>query len=446
MNYDTKITSAQHADLRHVLRPWTSNSYARPLIARGEGCWFWDHEGKRYLDMAAQRMYLALGHQHPGMVAALRRQAATLCTAASIYGSEVRSTAAALIAEVAPGGMEMVFFTTGGSEAVEHAIRMARLTTGRNKILSAYRSYHGSTAGSLSLTGDNRRLLTPEWSLPGVIHFFAPFLYRSHFNAVTESEECARALKHLEEVVLNEGPEHIAAILLETVVGRNGIIVPPDQYLPGVRALCDRYGILLILDEVMTGFGRCGEWFGADCWQIIPDLITFGKGVNSGYVPLGGVILGEAVADALAQGDGYPGGLTYSGHPLGCATAVASIEIFKEQHIIDHVNELAVKVFEPGLNELQDRHHCVGDIRGLGAFWAIELVKDRETREPLTDSDPSQPMTRLNAYCRHHGVWPFTHANRIHLVPPLVITEDELRFALGVIDEALTACDALTTS
>src|SRR3954447_1582398 len=297
------------ADQRdHVFHSWSAQSLVHPVeIAGGAGAWFWDAAGTRYLDFASQLVNLTLGHQHPRVVAAIQEQAATLCTVAPQFASAVRNRAAEMIAERAPGDLNTVFFTNGGAEGTENAVRMARLHTGRHKVLTAYRSYHGATAGAITFTGEPRRWGS-EPGLPGVVHFFGPYLYRSAFHATTEAEECARALEHLSTVVMMENPSSIAAIMLETVVGTNGILVPPDGYLEGVRELCDRHGIMLICDEVMSGFGRCGEWFAVQRWNITPDFIAFAKGVNSGYVPLGGVIMSDAIAASFDTRP-YPGGL-----------------------------------------------------------------------------------------------------------------------------------------
>ena len=299
----------------------------------------------------------------------------------------------------------MVFFTSGGAEANEMAIRMARVHTGRHKILAAYRSYHGSTAGASALTGEPRRWAT-EPGMPGVARFWGPNLYRSPFHATTEAEECDRALQHLRDTVVAEGAHTVAAVILETVVGTNGILVPPDGYLAGVRALCDEFGILYIADEVMAGFGRCGEWFAVDRWGVRPDLVCFAKGVNSGYVPLGGVVLSPAIA-ATFEDLAFPGGLTYSGHPLACAAAVASIRIFREEGILEHVRELGETVIGPALRDLADRHPSVGEVRGLGVFWALELVRDRSTREPLVPFNASgaaaAPMAEFGTACKARG-------------------------------------------
>jgi len=274
-----------------------------------------------------------------------------------------------------------VFFTNGGAEANENAVRMARLHTGRHKVFAAYRSYHGATAGAIALTGDPRRW-DSEPGMPGIVRYWGPYLYRSAFHAETEAQESERALQHLRNLITVEGPHTVAAILLETVVGTNGILIPSEGYLTGVRALCDEFGIVMIADEVMAGFGRCGEWFAVDHWKVTPDLITFAKGVNSGYVPLGGVIIAEAIA-ATFETRAFPGGLTYSGHPLACASAVASINIFKDEGIIDNARMLGKDVIGPALHALAERHPSIGEVRGLGTFWALELVRDRDTREPL---------------------------------------------------------------
>ena len=340
-----------------------------------------------------------------------------------------------------------MFFTNGGAEANENAVRMARLHTGRHKVLAAYRSYHGATAGAIALTGDPRRWPS-EPGMPGIVRYWGPYPYRSAFHAAHEQEECERALAHLRDVITFEGPDTVAAIVLETVVGTNGILVPPDGYLAGVRALCDELGIVMIADEVMAGFGRCGEWFAVDHWGVKPDLITFAKGVNSGYVPLGGVVISDPIAATFADRP-YPGGLTYSGHPLACASAVASINIFREEGIIEHARQLGTDVIGPGLRELAERHPSIGEVRGLGVFWALELVRDRATREPLVPfnaaGEAAAPMGELMAACKSRGLWPFTHFNRMHVVPPCTTTADEIREGLAVLDEALEVADKYYT-
>jgi taurine--2-oxoglutarate transaminase len=381
------------------------------------------------------------------MVEAIKAQVDKMCTIAPFHANEERSEAARLISEIAPGDLNMVFFTNGGAEATENAMRMARLHTGRNKVLTMYRSYHGATGGAIQLTGDPRRW-PAEPAMPGIIKFWGPYPYRSAFHSENELQETERALKHLEDTIMVEGPNYVAAIIMETVVGTNGILVPPPGYLEGVRAICDRYGIVMICDEVMCGFGRCGEWFAVDHWNVTPDLICFAKGVNSGYVPLGGVIISDRIADSFRERQ-FPGGLTYSGHPLACASAIASINIYKEEGILDKARRLGTDVIAPGLEKLKDKHPSVGDVRGIGAFWAIELVRNRETREPLVPFNAAgpdaKPMMDVLGACKAQGLWPFTHFNRIHVTPPLTTSDAEIHEGLAIIDEALTLADALYT-
>jgi taurine--2-oxoglutarate transaminase len=434
-------------DRRHVFHSWSAQALIDPVaIAGAEGSWIWDYDGNRYLDFSSQLINVNIGHQHPGLIAAIQSAAARLCTIAPFHANADRSEAARLIASHAPAGMgtAKVFFTNGGAEATENAIRMARLHTGRHKVFAAHRSYHGATHGSISLTGDPRRWPS-EPALPGIVRFFGPYTYRSSFHSANEAEECERALRHLEELVMFEGAHNCAAIILETVVGTNGILVPPDGYLAGVRALCDRHGMMMICDEVMAGFARCGEWFAVDHWNVHPDLICFAKGVNSGYVPLGGVLISEQVAATFDE-RAYPGGLTYSGHPLACASAVASITIMESEGVVEHAREMGQRVVAPALAQMAQRHRSIGEVRGLGMFWAIELVRNRETREmmvPYNAAGPdASPMAEFAAACKSRGLWPFTHFNRVHIVPPCTISETELRDGLDIIDDALHVLDA----
>jgi taurine--2-oxoglutarate transaminase len=440
----TAVSRAKADDRAHVFHSWSAWGTLDPIVVTGgEGAWFWDEAGHRYLDFSSQLVNLNIGHQHPRLVAAIQEQAATLCTVAPAFANDMRSEAARLIASHAPGDLDMVFFTNGGAEATENAMRIARLHTGRHKVLAAYRSYHGATTGSIALTGDPRRWPN-EPAAPGVVHFWGPYPYRSAFFSRDEAEESERALAHLADVLMVEGPSTVAAIVLEPVVGTNGILVPPPGYLAGVRRLCDEHGIVFVADEVMSGFGRCGEWFAVDHWGVVPDLICFAKGVNSGYVPLGGVVISRRIAETFRERQ-YPGGLTYSGHPLACAAAVASIRIFEDEQIVEHARHLGDAVIGPALEELRRRHPSVGDVRGLGVFWAVELVRDRETREPLvpfnaTGAD-ARPMAEFAAACRERGLWPFTHFNRTHVVPPLVIGDEDARRGIAILDEALEVAD-----
>ncbi|MFQ6308981.1 aspartate aminotransferase family protein [Lysobacter capsici] len=437
-------SAAYRNDRAHVFHSWSAQASLDPVVVAGaSGSYFWDESGKSWLDFSSQLVNVNLGHQHPKLIEAIKAQADKLCTVAPYHANEATGEAARAIAQVAPGDLNKVFFTSGGAEAIENAVRIARHHTGRHKVLSAYRSYHGATAGAISLTGDPRRW-GAEPGMCGAVKFWGPYPYRSAFHASSPEQECERALAHLADVLMVEGPHSVAAIVLETVVGGNGILVPPDGYLQGVRALCDRYGIVMVADEVMAGFGRCGEWFAIDRWRVVPDLIAFAKGVNCGYVPLGGVIISERIAESFAS-KVFPGGLTYSGHPLACAAAVACINVYRDEGIIERVRRLGDELIAPALDAIKQRHPSVGDVRGVGMFWAIELVRDRASREPLVPYNAAgadnRPMAEFAAACKQGGLWPFTHFNRTHVVPPLTISEDDLRKGLAIIDEALTVTD-----
>jgi taurine--2-oxoglutarate transaminase len=440
----TDEQTVRSLDRAHVFHSWSAQALIDPLpIASASGSRFTDYAGTSYLDFSSQLVNVNIGYQHPKLVKAIADYAQQMTTIQPSFATDARSEAARLIAEVAPGDLNRVFFTNGGAEATENAMRMARLHTGRHKILAAYRSYHGATAGSITMTGDPRRWPN-EPLVSGVVHHFGPYLYRSAFHATTEEEECERALDHLRDLITFEGPGTIAAVILETIVGTNGILMPPDGYLAGVRALCDEFGIVMIADEVMSGFARAGEWFAIQHWDVVPDLITFAKGVNSGYVPIGGVLINDAV-NATFQERVYPGGLTYSGHPLACASAVASIEIFKEEGIVEHARTMGTDVIGPELATIAANHPSVGEVRGLGMFWAVELVTDRATHEPLVPFNAAgaaaAPMAELAAACKERGMWPFIHFNRLHVVPPCTTSADELREGLGILDEALKVAD-----
>jgi taurine--2-oxoglutarate transaminase len=433
------------ADRAHVFHSWSAQGLISPLaVAGAEGSYFWDYEGNKYLDFASQLVNTNIGHQHPKVVAAIKEQADKLCMIQPAFANDARSEAARLITELAPGDLNRVFFTNGGAEAIENAVRMARLHTGRHKIMSTYRSYHGATANAIALTGDPRRWPN-ETGVSGIVHFWGPYAYRSAFYADSEAQECERALRHLENTIVFEGAQTIAAIVLESVVGTAGILVPPAGYLAGVRALCDKYGILYIADEVMSGFGRTGEWFAVDNWSVTPDLITFAKGVNSGYVPLGGVIISDRVYETFRERP-YPGGLTYSGHPLACAAAVATINAMRDERIVENAKSLGENVIGPELRAMAERHPSIGEVRGLGVFWAVELVKNKETREPLVAYNAAgaaaQPMNEFTAACKAKGLWPFVNMNRTHVVPPCTSTEGEVKEGLAILDEALTVADS----
>ncbi len=428
-------------DRAHVFHSWSAQGPLNPmLIAGGEGSYVWDYDGKRFLDFSSQLVNTNIGHQHPKVVAAIQEQAAKLATVAPQHANEARGEAAKRIVDLSPEGLNKVFFTNGGADAIENAIRMARLHTGRRKVMSFYRSYHGNTGAAIVATGDPRRW--PNEMAEGHVHFFGPYLYRSAFWATSEAEECERALQHLENVITFEGPNTIATILVETVVGTAGVLVPPPGYLEGVRALCDKFGIILILDEVMAGFGRTGEWFAFNNFNVKPDLVTFAKGSNSGYVPVGGVIISDEIAATFNERV-FPGGLTYSGHPLACASIVGSIDAMKEEGIVENAKRIGADVIGPGLRDLAERHKVIGEVRGLGVFWALDLVTDRATREPLAPYGGTSPaMGQLVAECKKRGLLPFTNFNRLHVVPPCTVSDTEAKDGLAILDEVFTQIDS----
>ncbi|WBM79183.1 aspartate aminotransferase family protein [Cryobacterium breve] len=420
-------------DLAHVFHSWSAQGGGRTpfVLAGGLGTRVWDHFGTTYLDFSSQLVNLNIGHQHPAVVRAIVEQAGLLATVAPATANLTRGQAASRIVARAPDGFHKVFFTNGGADANENAIRLARLHTGRDKILSTYRSYHGNTGAAIVATGDWRRV--PNEFARGHAHFFGPYLYRSDFWATTPEQECERALRHLERVIVSEGPSGIAAVLLETIPGTAGVLLPPPGYLPGVRALCDRYGILLILDEVMAGFGRTGSWLALDLYDVVPDLITFAKGVNSGYVPAGGVIIPDSIANDFDT-TVFPGGLTYSGHPLAMAAIVAALDAMESEGIVDNAARIGRDVLAPGLAELAERHPIIGEVRGVGVFWALELVADRATREPVG----AAVMAKIKAELLARGLLPFLAENRIHVVPPCVVTDAEAAEALSIYEEVLS--------
>ncbi len=436
---------AYELDRAHVFHSWSAQAQITPMvISAAAGCYVWDGQGNRLLDFSSQMVNTNIGHQHPRVVAAIQEQAAKICTIAPQHVNAARSEAARLIAELTPGDLDKVFFTNGGAEAVEHAVRMARLHTGRRKILTRYRSYHGGTDTAINMTGDPRRFANDNASA-GVVHFFGPFLYRTAFYSANEAEETQRALEHLERTIVLEGPSTIAAIVLESIPGTAGIMVPPPGYLAGVRELCDRYGIVFIADEVMSGFGRSGKWFAVEHSPgVVPDLLTFAKGINSGYVPLGGVAISRRIA-ATFDDRPYPGGLTYSGHPLATAAAVATIETMRDEKLVENAANIGENVLGPGLRRLAERHPSIGEVRGAGVFWAVELVRDRATREPLAPYGGTSPaMTELVGACKAEGLLPFANYNRVHVVPPCTVTVDEANTGLACLDRALDVADGYT--
>lgn len=432
---------ALELDRRYVFHSWSAQGALNPFVIAGAaGCEVWDYDGERYLDFSSQLVNTNIGHSHPKIVAAIQQQAAELATVAPAHANLARGEAAKRIVEKAGPGFAKVFFTNGGADAIENAIRMARLTTHKHKVLSTYRSYHGNTGAAIAATGDWRRM--PNEYAYGHVHFFGPFAYRSEFFSDTPEQEVERALQHLERTIVAEGPGTIAAILLESVPGTAGVLTPPPGYLAGVRELADRYGIAWIADEVMAGFGRTGEWF---AWQgaevnptgVAPDLIAFAKGVNSGYVPVGGVVISPEIAAAFDERV-FPGGLTYSGHPLAMASIVASIDAMTDEGIVENAKRIGEKHLGPGLRALAEKHEMIGEVRGLGVFWALDLVTDRGTRAPVDAS----VIARIKAELMTRRVLPFAADNRIHVVPPCIVTPAEVERALVAYDEAFTAVEA----
>ncbi|MEV8252408.1 aspartate aminotransferase family protein [Rhodoglobus sp. NPDC076762] len=419
-------------DRAHVFHSWSVQGALKPLVLEGGlGSTVWDNEGNEYLDFSSQLVNINIGHQHPAVIAGIKAQADIMATVAPAHAINIRGEAARKITDHAPEGMNKVFFTNGGADANENAMRMARLHTGRDKIISRYRSYHGNTGSAVVATGDWRRI--PNEYARAHVHVFGPYEYRSEFWSDSPEQEAERALHHLERTIQAEGAESIAAILLESIPGTAGVLTPPPGYMAGVRAIADKYGILLILDEVMVGFGRTGHWFAFEAFDVKPDLITFAKGVNSGYIPVGGVIISDEIAATFDERV-FPGGLTYSGHPLAAASIVASITAMEEEGIVENAATIGRDHIAPGLAALADKHECIGDVRGSGVFWALELVANRETREPLSAAD----MGKVKGALVKRGLLPFIADNRIHVVPPAVVTAEEVARAMAIYDEALS--------
>jgi taurine--2-oxoglutarate transaminase len=406
---------------------WSVQGEVNPIpVVKAEGVYFWDANGKRYLDFASQLVNANIGHQNAKVVKAIQDQAAKLTFVAPGMTTEPRALLGKKLAEIAPGDLKKTFFTLGGAEANENAIKIARFYSGRHKILARYRSYHGATMGALALTGDYRRL-PAEPAIPGVVHFLDPYCYRCPFGwtRATCHREC---ISHVEEVIQHEGPDQIAAIILEGVTGTNGLIIPPDDYWPRMREICDEYGILLISDEVMSGWGRTGTWFAVDHWKVVPDIVTTAKGLTSGYVPLGAVIVSQKIAAYFDKRYLYAG-LTYSGHALACAAALATIETYEEQGIFENVRKVGAYLGQR-LEDLKKRHRAIGDVRYIGLFSGLELVKDGQTKEPMD-------LTPLKSFLLERGVYVFNFKNILFVVPPLIITEDQLESGLIVLDEGL---------
>jgi len=436
----SKLTSQEIVKLNreYTFFSWSVQGQVRPIpVERAEGVYFWDTNGKRYLDFSSQLMNTNIGHQHPKVVKAIQEQAAKLCFVHPGNATDVRGLLGKKLAEVTPGNLKKTFFTLGGAEANENAIKIARFYTGRHKILARYRSYHGATHGAIALTGDYRRLAV-EPAMPGAVHFLDPFCYRCPFGQQPES--CKReCILHVEEVIKYEGPDKIAAIIMEGVTGSNGLIVPPDDYWRRIREICNKYGILLISDEVMSGWGRTGKWFAVDHWNVTPDIITTAKGITSGYVPLGAVIVSEPIAKFFDDKYLYAG-LTYNGHALACAAALATIEVYVEDHLIENAAEVG-KYLGEALEDIKTKHASVGDVRYIGLFSTIELVANQGTKEIFAQS----VMAEVGKVLRQNGLFTFIMANNmgsmVFVVPPLCITKEQLNEGLAIVEKALEVAD-----
>ncbi|MBA2306115.1 MAG: aminotransferase class III-fold pyridoxal phosphate-dependent enzyme [Acidobacteria bacterium] len=415
----------------HTLYEWSAQSKVDPIpVAGAEGCWFWTPEGKRYLDFNSQLMCVNIGHSHPRVVKAIQDQVATLAYANPFMATEPRALLGEKLAAITPGDIDAFFFTNGGAEANENAIKIARMYTGRHKILARYRSYHGATGGAMTLTGDPRRWAA-EPGLPGIVH-----IADAYHGVQRGWDDVGLALANIEEVIQFEGPRHIAAFFIEPVTGTNGILVPPDGYLQGIRELCTKYGILMVADEVMSGFGRTGEWFAVDHWKIVPDLMTIAKGLTSAYVPLGAVGMRRAIADHFKENVFY-GGLTYNSHPLACAAALATLAVYEDEDLIARAKRTGV-VMKTLMQDLDARHDIVGATRSIGLFGIVELVKNKKTMEPMAPfNGTSEPMVKLGRFFREHGLYTFVRWNGFFTNPPLTISEDELRHGFDIIDRGL---------
>jgi taurine--2-oxoglutarate transaminase len=431
---------------QHVFWTWSAQAKVNPIpVKRAEGVYFWDTDDKRYLDFNSMTMCVNVGHGNRTVIRAMQEQAAELPYAAPGMATKIRALASKAVADVTPQGkLSKVLFTLGGADANENAVKLARGYTGKFKVLTRYRSYHGATAGAMALTGDPRRVAWEPGLMPGVVHFLDPYRYRSTFHRtnpdISESDFCLDYLNHLEEIIRYEGPDTIAAILIESVTGTNGIIIPPDGYIQGVRALCDKYGIVMIADEVMSGFGRTGKWFAVDHWNVVPDIITMAKGLTSAYAPLGAVAMKPEIAAAFDE-HVFESGLTYTSHPISLAAAVANIQVMKDDKLVEHAAEMG-PVLNRMLKDLGEAHPSVGEVRNIGLFGIIELVRDRKTKEPMAPWNGSSPeMVAFRKYCVEHGLYLYTHWHTALIIPPLIITETQLQEGMDVLDKALEITD-----
>lgn len=426
---------------KYNLQSWSKQGNLNPIsVEKADGIYFWDYDGNRYTDMSSQLVNMNLGFGNKAIGDAIKEQVDKFCFVGPSFGAESRAKLAKKIIELMPDNMGKVFFTNAGAESNENAVKIARMFTGKSKVFSRYRSYHGSSFGAGNLTGEPRRY-TLEPGIPGFVKFFDPYIYREAIDFKSEEEATKYYLAKLREQIVYEGPNSIAAIVLETITGSNGIIIPPKGYLPGVRALCDEFGILMICDEVMTGWGRTGKMFGFENFGVKPDIVTFAKGVTCGYVQLGGVAVSSEIA-AYFDDNLLSCGLTYSGHPLACAAGLACINYYEEENILDNVNKVG-KVLGEKLEEIKEKHPSVGDVRYIGLFSAVELVKDKETKEALVPygKDPEGVMGKILGMLKERKFMTYTHENMILVAPPLIITEEQLVEELAKLDEVLEIVD-----
>jgi taurine--2-oxoglutarate transaminase len=430
----------------HVFWTWSAQAKVNPIaVKRAKGVYFWDMDDKRYLDFNSMTMCVNIGHGNERVIKAMQEQAAELPYAAPGMATKIRAIASKAVADVTPQGkLSKVLFTLGGADANENAIKLARGYAKKFKILTRYRSYHGATMGAMAATGDPRRQMWEPLTMPGVVHFLDPYRYRSTFHRtnpnISEEEFTRDYLNHLEEIILYEGPETIAAILIESVTGTNGIIIPPQGYMQGVRALCDKYSIVMIADEVMSGFGRTGKMFAIEHWDVVPDIMTMAKGLTSAYAPLGAVAMKPEVASAFDE-HVFESGLTYTSHPISLAAAVANINVMREEKIVEHAACMG-GVLRRMLTDLGEAHPSIGEVRSIGLFGIIELVRDRKTREPMAPWNGSSPeMAALKKYCTDHGLFLYTHWHTVLIIPPLIIDEEQLQEGMAVLDKALEITD-----
>ncbi|MEJ2597405.1 MAG: aminotransferase class III-fold pyridoxal phosphate-dependent enzyme [Anaerolineales bacterium] len=432
--------------LEHSFWTWSAQGAVSPIpVTHARGVYFWDADGKRYLDFNSMTMCVNIGHGDERVIEAMVQQARRLSYAGPPMATKPRAVLGRLLSEITPGPLNRFLYTLGGADANENAVKLARAYTGRHKILARYRSYHGATAGAMALTGDPRRQAWEPNLMPGVVHFLDPYRYRSTFHRtnadISEAEFARDYLNHLEEIIQYEGPQTIAAVLLEPVTGTNGVIVPPDGYLQGVRDLCDRYGILLIADEVMSGFGRTGRWFAVDHWGVTPDLMTMAKGLTSAYAPLGAVAMRQEIADTFRD-QVYQGGLTYNAHPISLAAAIANIQVMQSDHLIERAHSMGT-VLRRFLTDLGESHPSIGEVRSIGLFGVIELVRNRRTKEPLAPYNGTSPeMVAVRKSLLQQGLYIYTHWHTILVIPPLIIDETQLAEGFAAMDKALEIADA----